>query len=520
MYRPAKKKGTPRYRVWGLLVLALWFGLYTAVFAESEVPAATRTTVADQPAASDTSNVATVTDIQYKVDFPYLQAVAPNSVAWIYQPDTTINQPVMYCDDPEYYLWRTFNDRISSNGAIFTKGEEAPDFSASVVTLYGRNCLDYSLFGSLSYYQEDDYYQENPTLYLLTPDGDYQLDIFAGVRIKTSDDDAWLVSGVSTETLYTEYLPDILDNSFLQPNSSLLPTAEDAWAVLSTESDIRQGVRYIIYARKRPIVYETTQSAYVNKLEMDSRATQNGYVSVENVGTWMLYAQNDPLWSDLTFEAQTSNKRRKFGDGGCGPTAVAMAIVNLVDKEDLVKLSDYASSPLGYRFCSCSVNDYWCSGKHLTYQLTTPDEYLRYFPLAVANFATGNNIWDVQGRSTGYGTSMRYLEYLCQVYDLSFTKTYQLDEALAFLQNDGAMAVACSSGYGSPFTSTSHFLVLATVKDDYLYVLDPLRRDDYQDLDRKNYLEVLQPGLVRIQLENVAQCNISPIYLMRKNTEP
>jgi hypothetical protein len=115
---------------------------------------------------------------------------------------------------------------------------------------------------------------------------------------------------------------------------------------------------------------------------------------------------------------------------------------------------------------------------------------------------------------------MRYLSDLCQVYDLSLTKTYQLDEALSSLRNDDTIAVACSSGYGSPFTETSHFLVLATVNDGYLYVLDPLRRDSYQESDRKNYLEVLAPGLVRIKLENVAQCNISPIYLLQRNETP
>ncbi len=533
--KPVGKRRNPKRRVWGPLLLALWLSLHTVVLAEGEglkapgwflwpdqtpISTVASSTEAEETVLSGTANSVIKTDVQYAVDFSYLQAVAPNSIAWLYQPGTTINQPVMYCGDSGYYLRRTFNDRISSNGAIFMTGDETPDFSASEIVLYGRNCLDYSLFGSLSYYQDDAYYQENPTLYLLTPEGDYQLDVFAGIRTKLSDNDSWLVSAESAATLINESLPDILEKSFIQPKASSLPVEGDAWAILATASDVRQGTRYVIYARKRPIDYATAKVAYVNKLEMDSRSTLNGYVSIENVGTWMLYAQNDPLWENLIFEAPNSSKRRTFGDGGCGPTAVAMAIVNLVDKEDLVKLSAYASSPFGYRFCSSSVNDYLCSGKQLPYQLSTPDEFVRYFPLAIASFATGNNIWGVQGRTVRFGTNMRYLSDLCQVYDLSLTKTYQLDEALSSLRNDDTIAVACSSGYGSPFTETSHFLVLATVNDGYLYVLDPLRRDSYQESDRKNYLEVLAPGLVRIKLENVAQCNISPIYLLQRNETP
>jgi hypothetical protein len=324
----------------------------------------------------------------------------------------------------------------------------------------------------------------------------------------------------ASSSLVKDVLPGILERSFIQPNADMLPVEGDAWAILTTESYEQQGNRYVIYARKRPIQYATAQVAYVNKLAMDSRATLNGYATVENVGTWMLYAQNDPIWDRLVFETQTSNRRRTFGDGGCGPTAVAMAIVNLVDKDELPKIAEYASSPYGYRFCKCSVNDYWCSGKHLTYQLTTPDEYLRYFPLAVASFATGNNIWGVLGRADRFGSSMRYLENICSIYDISVTQTYQLEEALAFLQTDKTIAIACTSGYGSPFTKTSHFLVLAGVDDEYLYVLDPLRRDTYENLDRKDYLEIIKPGLVRIRLENAAHCNLGPIYMLQKKTEP
>ena len=83
------------------------------------------------------------------------------------------------------------------------------------------------------------------------------------------------------------------------------------------------------------------------------------------------------------------------------------------------------------------------------------------------------------------------------------------------LEREDTIAVACTGGYGSPFTNTSHFLVLAGVDDEYLYILDPLRRDDYGDLDRNGYLEVIRPGLVRVKLENASHCNLRPIYLMQ-----
>lgn len=453
--------------------------------------------------------------VRYTVDFAYLQSVFPDSVAWLYQPDT-INQPLMYSADPLYYFKRAINGHRDSNGCLYLTGERRPDFSASVVTLYGKNRLDYAMFGSLSEYANEEYYQAHPSFYLLTPDGEYQLDVFAGIRVKVTDA-SWDVTGMSTQSLYTDVLPGLLERSFLTPADAFLPTPEDAWAVLSAQTAEKTGSRYVLYARRRPIRYTAdARTVWMNEMEMDERETQNGRVTVEGVGSWMVYAQNDPLWKRLVFEASNSSRRRPFGDGGCGPTAVAMALANLLDAQELPKLSEYASQPFGYRFCVCSVNDFWCSGRHLTYRLVTPEQFLRYYPLAVANFATGNNVWGAQGRFDSFGTSMRYLRELCDVYDVSVLQTKRLSEAIDFLKNEGTIAVACTSGYTSPFTSTSHFVVLAAVDENYLYVLDPFRRANYNTVDEKEYLEILAPGVVRVTLKDAQDCAISPIYLLQK----
>lgn len=505
IHKPMRKRAGRRCRARGLLLLALWLGLSGAASAQS---------------AEAQAPVVQKTDVRYAVDFDYLRQVAPSSVAWLYQPDTDINQPVVFSSDATYYLRRRFDDSVSSNGAIFMTGEEAPDFTAPVVTIYGKNCYDYSLFGILSEYRDDAFYQAHPTLYLITPEESYQLDIFAGIRTKLADQTSWNITPKSPAELYRYDLPSVLERSFITPLDSALPTQQDAWAVLATDATDTQGYRYILYARKRRIDDADAPSVYVNQLEMDSRETVTRYVSINGVGRWLMYAQNDPLWKKLTFEAANSGKRRPFGDGGCGPTAVAMAIANLVDKEDLPKLSAYASSPFGYRFCTCSVNDFWCSGKHLSYQLTTPDEFLRYFPLAIASFATGNNLWGVQGRvSNGFGTNMNYLNHLGEVYNLSVTKVNTAEEAVASLRDEGTIAIACTTGFGSPFTATSHFLVLAGADDDYLYVMDPLQRESYPT-DSKEYLEIITPGLVRIRLENASRCNFAPIYLLARAAEP
>lgn len=168
----------------------------------------------------------------------------------------------------------------------------------------------------------------------------------------------------------------------------------------------------------------------------------------------MVYAQNDELWSTMRYESGSPKKFRNFGQGGCGPTAVAMAVANLVEKDELTKLVGYAGEDVGFTFCTCSVNRLLCNQKHVQYRLRTADEMLRYLPVAMAGFASGNNIWNLKSRKTTVqGTDMRFLDYVGMIYGLSITKTRRLSEAVDMLREGGCMVVSCTT-VGGPFTKT------------------------------------------------------------------
>lgn len=451
----------------------------------------------------------------YTVDFEYIRQSVPDTVAWLYQPGTDLNMPLVYSKDPHYYLSHRYDGRSGSNGTIFMTGENQPDFSAPVIVLRGNNCLDYSLFGSLSEYSDEAFYRDRPAFYIVAPEANYRLDVFAGVRLRHKDHTSWLVPQDDEERM--KGLEGILEQSFMQADEQMLPQKGDAWAILTTESADDSGSRFVVYARKRVIEKDGAKPVDLVKAEMDERKTRNGYFTVEGVGTWMVYGQNDPVWNRLIFETANSSRRRPFGDGGCGPTAIAMAIANLVEKEELSRIADYSASMYGYRFCPCSVNENFCSGLHQRYNLKTTDEYLRYFPLVVGNFAAGNNILGVQGRRDSWGTNMSYLEAICGIYDISVTSTTDKAEGIRFLQEKRGMAVSCTVA-SSPFTGSSHFITLAGADEEYLYVLDPLRRDSYGDLDPYGLLEILTPGLVRVHLKDAVNIPLYPIYMLERKS--
>ena len=225
------------------------------------------------------------------------------------------------------------------------------------------------------------------------------------------------------------------------------------------------------------------------------------------------YAQNDPVWARMRYEARGSNQARIFGQGGCGPTSMAMAIANLVPEESLGGLAAYAKMKNGFTFCTCSVNQYYCNHTHAQYRLETPAEFKRYLPVAMASFATGNNIWGENSRADGGGTSTAFMKRATEAYGLYFTLTKDRDAALSALE-DGAMVVASTGGASSPFTGGGHYLTLASVYEGKLYILDPYLKTDYSKTDKRHLLTQIEPGLLEADLEDIDELLLYTFYII------
>ncbi len=463
----------------------------------------------------------TVSSARYAVNFDYLTLINDEVVGWLYQEGTPINYPVVRGNDNEYYLTHLFNKTYNKSGSVFMDAGNSAAFIDSATYLYGHHSKGGGMFATLSNYLEPEYYEAHPQFLLVTPFADYQVDVFAGMATFVEDEESWRPKTLETEQDMQDFLDLILSQSFIQAPEDRLPLWGDRLLVLVTCTNIHSNQRYVIYGRMRPIVYENSEESVVaTKVQMDEKPTASGMVTIDGLGDFMYYAQNDPLWERMLYESSGAQKRRRFGDGGCSPTAVATAIANLCPEEELPRIIGYANTEMGYTFCECSVNRYYCDHTHAQYQLITKEEFKRYMPLAVANFATGNNIWNIKSRGNGTGTNMRYLEKICALYGIRVTVIEESEELFRRIEEekeDGIrrMAISCAVG-GSPFTRSGHFVVICGLDEEYVYFLDPLCRDSYADYDRRGYAEILQPGVCRIARENIDNCNLIPFYLLEK----
>lgn len=240
-----------------------------------------------------------------------------------------------------------------------------------------------------------------------------------------------------------------------------------------------------------------------------ARAEQySGVINVPEKGPMRYYAQNDPLWGSLVYERNEISSRRPFRDGGCGPTAGAMAVANLLPEEDLSGISKSASQE--YSLCPCSLNRAKCNKRHARYILTSQRDFVRFLPLVFGDYATGNNRSGIYSRSDAQGTGTGFLYGIAKAYGISLSATGDLTKALeALSQGDSVVAHASRGG---AFTNTGHYVYLAHEDEESIYILDPLYRTKYAT-NNADKLRIIQPGLVSIRHENISAANLDMFFI-------
>ena len=183
-----------------------------------------------------------------RVDFPALLKKNPHVISWIYSPDTPISYPIVQTENNSDYLRAGLDGSYAHGGTVFLDYRCSGDFSGLNSIVYGHNLLDQTMFGTLERYKKQSYYDAHPTLYLLTPDGDYRVDLIAGLDV---DANSVLYRIDHTEETYREFLREVLRQSDFQ---TAFPTDEITRTLtLSTCAYEHDDARYIVVGVLTPL---------------------------------------------------------------------------------------------------------------------------------------------------------------------------------------------------------------------------------------------------------------------------
>ncbi len=179
------------------------------------------------------------------VNFDALRALNPQVVAWIRSDDGGINYPVVRGTDNEYYLNHLVDGTVNRNGSIFMDFRNQPDFSDYNTIVYGHNMLDGTMFASLSKYSTPGYYDDHREIQLLTPEGDYRLQVFAGC-VAPGNSDLYQLTFAGEEDK-AAYLEKVLVLS--EFTTDVQVGVGDRLVTLSTCAYNYEDARYLLFCR-------------------------------------------------------------------------------------------------------------------------------------------------------------------------------------------------------------------------------------------------------------------------------
>lgn len=182
------------------------------------------------------------------VDFEELWKENGDVVGWLYCPDTVINYPIVQGDDNDYYLRRLLDGSDNIAGTLFIDTRNTGDFSDWNTVVYGHNMHNGTMFGTLTEYNSQEYYNAHPVMYLLTPLQNYKIEIIAGY-VTSFDSEIYDIKNTIKER--DTIVQTALDKTGF--TSEVVITDNDRIITLSTCSYEYENARYVLLGVLREI---------------------------------------------------------------------------------------------------------------------------------------------------------------------------------------------------------------------------------------------------------------------------
>lgn len=116
---------------------------------------------------------------------PYEKSFVENSdmAGWLLIPGTNIDYPVMWTPaDENYYLYRAFDKSEDVNGSLILDTDSSLNPLTTNLIIHGHNMKSGAMFGNLTDYESQKYYEEHKQIILYTEECQRNYEIIAVFR--------------------------------------------------------------------------------------------------------------------------------------------------------------------------------------------------------------------------------------------------------------------------------------------------------------------------------------------------
>ena len=157
--------------------------------------------------------------------------------------DSIINYPVTQSNNNSYYLDHSIDNNYNPAGSLFIDYRNKSDFTDVVTYIYGHHMKNNTMFGNLVDYKDQSYYDNHKTMYLLTKDKSYKIEIFASLTVA---DGADIYNFINTDS-NQEIVKIAKECSDISSNVEVLE--DDKIIVLSTCTYDFKNARFVVLGK-------------------------------------------------------------------------------------------------------------------------------------------------------------------------------------------------------------------------------------------------------------------------------
>ena len=184
---------------------------------------------------------------KYVIDFEKLKEKNSDIVAWLKVNGTNIETTVVKTTNNDYYLTHNFNKEYNSAGWIFADYKNKVDGTDKNLVIYGHNMRDNSMFGSLKWVINEDWYnnEDNKYITLVTENETQIYEVFSVYQIE--EEDYYIQTNFNTEKEFSTFLETIKKRSKKDFNVDV--NKEDNILTLSTCAN-NNKYRVVLHAKK------------------------------------------------------------------------------------------------------------------------------------------------------------------------------------------------------------------------------------------------------------------------------
>lgn len=122
-----------------------------------------------------------------EIDHAALEQINPDYACWLYCPDSPIDYPVVQGADNSRYLHRLFNGERNACGTLFIDCRNLTDFQDPNTLIYGHHMRNGSMFKSITYYEDQAWFDSHPYMLLISAREIAVLELFAGCTASKRD---------------------------------------------------------------------------------------------------------------------------------------------------------------------------------------------------------------------------------------------------------------------------------------------------------------------------------------------